>query len=327
MHKRMRLLAAGIVLILRLSAAGADTPVLRVGYDSWVGFAGIFIANSQDFFAKEGVKVEMRAFPGPADSIPPTISGDLDIALTTPDNVMSVVAGHDVDLITIAMIDESDGADAVVAKNNIKELGGLRGKTIAVTFGQCNELLLLEALAQTGLRQSDVTLINMDADAAGAAFIAGRLDAAVTWEPWVTQVTSSGKGHVLFSSKQAPNIIFDSIAVTHRFAAAHRKQIEAFLRGMNAGVAYFRSHPEASQTIIANALSVAPAKVAVMLKGVKIFDLDENRQLFGDAAQPGPIYLAMKKVADFQVSQRLYKSTAASSATLDRTFLFEPRAK
>src|SRR5580700_2502302 len=235
MNKRVRLLGVGIILILRLSAASADTSVLRVGYDSWVGFAGIFIANSQGFFAKEGVKVELRSFPGPADTIAPTISGDLDIALTTPDNVMSAVAGHDVDLITIAMIDESDGADAVLAKNAIKELGGLRGKTIAVTFGQCNELLLLEALAQTGLRQSDVTLINMDADAAGAAFIAGRLDAAVTWEPWVTQVTSSGKGHLLFSSKQAPNIIFDSVAVRHKFATAHRKEIEAFLRGMNAG--------------------------------------------------------------------------------------------
>jgi NitT/TauT family transport system substrate-binding protein len=327
MNKRMKLLGAGIILILRLSAASADTPVLRVGYDSWVGFAGIFIANSQGLFAKEGVKVELRSFPGPADTIAPTISGDLDIALTTPDNVMSVVAGHKVDLITIAMIDVSDGADAVLAKNDIKELGGLRGKTIAVTFGQCNELLLLEALAQTGLRQSDVTLINMDADAAGAAFIAGRLDAAVTWEPWVTQVTSSGKGHVLFSSKQAPNIIFDSVAVTDRFATAHRKEIEAFLRGMNAGVAYFRSHPEESQTIIAKALSVTPARVAVMLKGVKIFDLDDNRQLFGDAAKPGPIYLAMEKVADFQVSQRLYKSTVASGATLDRTFLFGPHAK
>jgi NitT/TauT family transport system substrate-binding protein len=326
MNKRVRLLGAGIILILRLSAASADTSVLRVGYDSWVGFAGIFIANSQGFFAKEGVKVELRSFPGPADTIAPTISGDLDIALTTPDNVMSAVAGHDVDLITIAMIDESDGADAVLAKNAIKELGGLRGKTIAVTFGQCNELLLLEALAQTGLRQSDVTLINMDADAAGAAFIAGRLDAAVTWEPWVTQVTSSGKGHVVFSSKQAPNIIFDSVAVRHKFATAHRKEIEAFLRGMNAGVGYFRSHPEESQTIIAKALSVTPAHVAVMLKGVKIFDLDDNRQLFGDAAKPCPIYSAMEKVADFQVSQRLYKSTVASGATLDRTFLFGPQA-
>ena len=115
------------------------------------------------------------------------------------------------------------------------DIAGLKSKKIAVTFGQCNELLLLEALARSGLKQSEVTLVNMDADAAGAAFIAGRLDAAVTWEPWVTQVTSSGKGHVLFSSKQAPNIIFDSAAVTRRFAAGHKKEIEAFIRGLDAG--------------------------------------------------------------------------------------------
>src|SRR5260370_7717791 len=126
----------------------------------------------------------------------------------------------------------------------------------------------------------------MDADAAGAAFIAGRLDGAVTWEPWVTQVTSSGKGHLLFSSKQAPNIIFDSAAVTRRFAAGHKKEIEAFLRGMDAGVAYLRSHPEETYAIVAKALAIKPADVALMLKGVKVFDLYDNRHPSGDTVTP-----------------------------------------
>ena len=315
------LLGVSAVMIAHLSTVRGATPVLRVGFDSWVGFAGVFAAVDRGFFEKEGVTVELRSFPGPTDTIPPTIAGDLDIALTTPDNVMSVDAGQKADLVTIDVIDVSAGADAVVARNDIVDIAGLKNKKIAVTFGQCNELLLLEALARSGLKQSDVTLVNMDADAAGAAFIAGRLDGAVTWEPWVTQVTSSGKGHLLFSSKQAPNIIFDSAAVTRRFAAGHKKEIEAFIRGMDAGVAYLRSHPEETYAIVAKALAIKPADVALMLKGVKVFDLDDNRELFGDPAKPGRLYAAMDSVADFQVAQQLYKVKPVIGTTLDSTFV------
>lgn len=303
------------------ATARAATPVLRVGFDSWVGFAGVFAAVDRGFFEKEGVAVELRSFPGPTDTIPPTIAGDLDIALTTPDNVMSVDAGQKADLVTIDVIDVSVGADAVVAKNEVTDIAGLRHRKIAVTFGQCNELLLLEALARSGLKQSDVTLVNMDADAAGAAFIAGRLDAAVTWEPWLTQVTSSGKGHILFSSKSAPNIIYDSAAVTRKFAAGHKREIEAFIRGVDAGVAYLRSHPEDTYEIVAKALAIKPADVALMLKGVKVFDLDDNRGLFGDPVQPGPLYAAMDNVADFQVTQQLYKVKPVIATTLDSSFV------
>jgi NitT/TauT family transport system substrate-binding protein len=41
----------------------------------------------------------------------------------------------------------------------------------------------------------------MNPDDAGAAFAAGQLDVAVTWEPWITKVSGEKKGHVIFSSK------------------------------------------------------------------------------------------------------------------------------
>src|SRR5260221_8689112 len=107
------LLGISAVMIAHLSAVCGATPVLRVGFYSWVGFAGVFAAVDQGFFEKEGVTIELRSFPGPTDTIPPTIAGDLDIALTTPDNVMAVDAGQKADLVTIAVIDVSVGAAAM----------------------------------------------------------------------------------------------------------------------------------------------------------------------------------------------------------------------
>jgi NitT/TauT family transport system substrate-binding protein len=304
----------------------AAVPTLRVGYDSWVGHAGIFIAQAKGFFQRRGVRIELRAFPGPTDTIAPTIAGDLDIALTTPDTVLSVNANQKTDLINVAFIDASTGADAVVVRENIKDIAALRNRKIAVTFGQCNELLLLEALASAGLRETDVHLINMDADASGAALVAGSLDAAVTWEPWVSRITSSGRGHVVFSSKDAPDVIFDSVAVRSAFAATHPQQIEAFIRGVSDGVSYLRAYPVEGEAIVAQMLSSRPADVAVMLKGVSVFDLRDNLVLFGDSTKPGRIYAAMDKVADFQVAHHLYQSKSSTRATLVPTYVMGAQA-
>jgi NitT/TauT family transport system substrate-binding protein len=322
---RAKLTALIGCLFLALSPAAlvAAPAALKVGYDSWVGHIGVFVAAEKGFFDKQGVHVDLRAFSGPADTIPPAVAGDLDVALTTPETVLSVDARQKAELINVAMIDLSTGADAVVVRNDIHDVAGLRGKTIAVTFGQCNELLLLKALAAVGLKETDVTLINMDGDTSGAAFVAGRLDAAVTWEPWVSQVTSTGKGHVVFSTRDVPDVIFDSVAVTRRFAALHADRIEAFLRGLDAGVSYARSHPAESQMIVARRLSVAPAEVAIMLKGVTVYDLKDNLTLFGTSARPGRIYAAMDKVASFQVEHHLYGTRVPSATMLAPTYLME----
>jgi len=305
----------------------AATSTLRIGYDSWVGFAGVFAADSLGLFEKEGIRVQLHAFPGPTDSIPPVIAGSLDIALTTPDNVISVDARQGEDLRTIDFIDRSAGADAVVAKNDIHGVTDLRDHRIAVTLGQCNELLLLEALAGAGLKQKDVTLVNMDGDIAGAAFIAGSLDAAVTWEPWVTQITATRKGHVVFSSRDAPNTIFDSVAVTARFARTHGPELVAFIRAVSAGTAYVRQHPAETRAILAQRLGIRPENAAVMLRGVQIFDLQDNVNLFRDGQRPGPIYAAMERVADFQFSQHLYTQKAKSASTLDPSFVIAAAAR
>jgi hypothetical protein len=57
------------------------------------------------------------------------------------------------------------------------------------------------------------------------------------------------------------------------------------------------------------------------LKGVKVFDLDDNRELFGDPAKPGRLYAAMDSVADFQVAQQLYKVKPVIGTTLDSSFV------
>ena len=103
----------------------------------------------------------------------------------------------------------------MLAKKEITDVKAMKGKKVAATLGQCNHLLLQKALEKAGLTEKDIQLVNMNPDDAGAAFAAGKIDVAVTWEPWITKASNDKKGgHVIFSSKETPNLILDVLAIS-----------------------------------------------------------------------------------------------------------------
>ena len=62
-------------------------------------------------------------------------------------------------------------------------MADLKGKTIGVEFGGSDHVFLLKALANAGLTEDDVNLVDMSTGDASNAFISGKVDAAAIWEP------------------------------------------------------------------------------------------------------------------------------------------------
>lgn len=305
---------AALIAVLVAGSAAAET--LRVAHDQWIGYAGVFIAQDQGYFEDEGLTVETVSFSGPGDTLPPLVGGHVDIALTTGQNLAMIGARSDVGVRAIYFLDTSDGADAIVAAEGIAEPADLKGKRVAVTRNEVNHLLLMVALDRAGLGESDIRLVDMSADDAGAAFLAGKVDAAVTWEPWVTKARSNG-GNVIFTSADAPNIIMDTISVTASTLEQRPEALTAFMAAVDRGVAYLEANPEPSRAIIARWLDVSEADVAGMLAGDLIYDLEDNRRLLGDDGQPGPIYDSMATVIDFLMAQGLIETRPDPAGLID----------
>jgi len=317
-----RCVAAVVVaaaVLLGADARAAGTPI-KVGYNQWIGFAQAYVAKDKGIFAKHGLEVELVAFPGPGDSLPPLIAGHLDLTLSCPDNVVLLHGTESDAVVSVFQIDTSAGADGIVAKKSIASAKDLKGKKVAATVGQVNHLLMLMALQNAGLTEQDVELVNMNADDAGAAFIAGALDAAATWEPWLSKAAAAN-GHVLFSSKDAPGILGDCIVATRAATQSKADVIRRFIAAMDEGVQYVRSNPDESMTITAKYLGVKPAEAAEMLTKVKIFTIEDNKKLFGTAEKPGPQYAAMKTVGDFMASHGVTKKNPDPKNMIDPQFV------
>ena len=76
----------------------------------------------------------------------------------------------------------------------ITSFAQLKGKKVALEQFSVSHFVLATALAKNGMKLGDVKIVNLSAGDAAAAFISGKVEAAVLWNPWVNQIEKSGKG-------------------------------------------------------------------------------------------------------------------------------------
>ena len=310
MIKKLLTMVAAVVLSGG-SLLADDSMTLTVGHDMWIGYAGYFVAKDQGFFEEAGLEIDAKPFANPGETLPAMIGGHLDLAMSTLQNITlaKLVTGEEIKV--VFLFDTSNGADAIIAKDSISSVKDLKGKVVAATQGEVNHMLLMIALEQNGMKESDVEFINMSADDAGAAFLSGNVDAAVTWEPWVTKATASG-GTVLFDSADTPDTILDGIALTPKTLSTKKAAVVAFIGAVDKGVDFLRANPEAAAMILSKALEVSPEDALAMLETDKIYNLADNRELFA-----GPAAESIAKVVKFLVANDMVSDVKDVDTILD----------
>jgi NitT/TauT family transport system substrate-binding protein len=316
--RTFKVVAAIAAATLLPAAAPAET--LKVAYNQWAGFTPVFVAQEKGFFTEAGVTVELVPFPGPGDSLAPLIAGHLDVSLTTPDNVVVLNATADADIKAIYLLDASEGADALVAREGIGSMSDLKGRRVATTVGEVNHLLLLKALESAGLRESDVQLVDMNPDDAGAAFLAGAVDAAVTWEPWVSQAVAAG-GSRIFTSADAPNLLLDVVAVSQATIDRKPEALKALLAGIEKGVQFLRENPDEAYELAAKWLDVTGPEVGEMLDGVKVYTRAENKPLMDAAGGEATLIDSLRAISAFLLAQETIASEKDVTAMVVSTFV------
>lgn len=97
--------------------------------------------------------------------------------------------------------------DAIVVPKGspITDVSQLKGKSVAVAQGSSANYNLLAQLDKAGLKYSDIDVQNLQPADALAAFTAGHVDAWAIWEPYTSQVETSGEGTVIATGDNVVN--------------------------------------------------------------------------------------------------------------------------
>lgn len=272
---------------------------LVVGINTWAGHApGIVFNNGMDpnvgsqYKAKYGLDVKFVLLEDPAAKFTAFRSGQIDIMWNTIDNwarEASVLAQNNEAAKSIIMQDWSRGGDGIAALSSIKSVEDLKGKKIACTQFTPSHFLLLYLLSQSGLTPEERAGVErniiflQDAPAAAAAFKAGQVDAAVTWEPDLSgAVTARGnEAHVLVSTQAATNIIADTLIARQQLIDQAPETVRDFVRGWLDGIEVIKNNPNGSYEIVGKALKLDNETVSGMLSGLKLTPYADNAQFYG----------------------------------------------
>lgn len=310
--------AATLSFGLLIGAAPARAEV-KVGVSDWPGWVAWYVAEQKGYFKKYGADVKLVWFANYTDSISALSSGQLDANSQTWSDTLGPLA-KGLPLKAVLVNDNSAGNDALMVGPKIKSFADLKGKTVALEQYSVSHFVLATALAKNGMKPADVKVVNLSAGDAAAAFLAGRVDAAVVWNPWVNTIQQSGKGKALFTSKDMPGLIPDLLVAQDKAIATKRKDLVGMIRAWFDTEKFIREQPDEAAKIMAKVVSMQPGEYKVFLPGTKFFDVAANRSAF-DAKAPLSLATTAPTIASFLLEHKLIDGKPDAAKGIDASLL------
>jgi len=306
----MRKIITGIMFLaclLSTAHAQKNNEPLKVGMTTWVGYALLHLAAEKGFFEKNGVKVSLTTVQDKPSTAAAIATGRLDGWATTVDTFIFYNAKK-LGVKQVLAVDFSKGGEGIVAAADIKNVVDLKGRTLGAEEGSSTYFFMLNLLAEHGMSTKDVKLQSMRAGDAGAAFAAGRLDAAATWDPWLSKAKERG-GHILTSTAELPGLIVDTVAFRSSVIEKRPQDIQNFIKAYFDAYDFWRASPEEASTVMAKALGIKAEEFQASLAGLEFVSREDNKKYIGSAASPGEITVVTKKGIDFYKQSGILKET------------------
>jgi NitT/TauT family transport system substrate-binding protein len=275
-------------------ATGAETTAVRMATNPWIGYGPWFIAQDQGYFTANGITVTTTSFGSDAELNAAFISGSVDVAnVATHTALLMKQAGVPMKIVQVE--DISMTADAIVVSAGITSIKDLKGKKIAYEQGSTSDLLLNDALSKNGMTIADITPVPMIAADAGTALIGGKVDAAVTYEPYITTALAQGGTFKrIYTAGEEPGLISDVLIVSDKFIKANPSAISALTKSWGQSITYYNANTTAGRTIIAKGVGDDAAALATAFDGVTFYDAARNTSDLPTVFQTEAVPLVLK---------------------------------
>lgn len=294
------------------SAAGAgdsgELPTVSMAFCTWTGYSPMFIAKEKGYFEEAGVNVDIQIIEDESTYASLLMNNSVQFLATAQDPNVKMFANGSPSRYVLTM-DASNGADGLVATADIKTLDDLAGKSVALDKSASSYYFFLQALENgSSLTEEDINVMDMgDTTQAGLAFMSGNVDAAIMWEPELSEALDTVEGaHAVVTSADYPETILDSLVVNADYAEANPDVVTAVEEAWYKAVDFLNESPEEAYELMASGFDEVSAEdIANDVQGLAFMGKAENEAL--NAPEPtssaNNIYIISQNMADFWKSK------------------------
>lgn len=271
---------------------------VRISLDEFIGWKPLLYANGGlttkegSINAKNGIMVEYVIMNDATTSSSALISGELQGAGYTVNRYAFLQSKFDaagLEVIMPYITNYSNGGDGIIATSDIRSVEDLVGKKIAVPRFSEAQTLVEWLITNSSLTKKQVNSIRNNivyfetADETAKAFFSGSVDAAATWEPYLTQAASSTDSRILFDTSMGTNLILDGLVFSKSFVEENEEFIVKLIDGaLEAGSMYEREFDSIRAMPMFELMT--DTEIADMCKGASLATWADNASLLDKMA-------------------------------------------
>lgn len=296
-----------MALIGLVGLAGAGAAPLKIAYSDWPGFTILEVAKQKGWFKDAGLDVDLVWFDY-LPSIDAFSAGKVDaVTVVASDALVTGASGGKSKI--VCLLDFSEGSDMIIGVPGVNSIKDLKGKKVGIEVTLVEHMLLLQALKDNGMSQSDVELVNTATDKTPETLASGKVSAVGAWYPLSGQALKQVPGSKpLFTSAEAKGLIYDVLAVNPSSYAAHKEEWTKITAIYYKCVDYLKDPATKDDAIKIMAAKVGAnaADYAKNVPGTHFLTLAEAKKVFKKGSGLDSIYGSMIIGNQFNLANKVY---------------------
>ncbi len=251
-----------VVWGLFLSTSGRAQSPVRINWTAVTGAqSGMFMAQQEGLFKKNGLNIELIHIPSSSRGIQAILAGEIAFSFMDGSNaVQANLKGANLALVAGAT---NRQVFSLMANADFKRIADLRGKKIGITrVGSSTHTSALYALGSAGLRPADYQLLPLlEVPNIYTALAAGQIDAGVMSPPTNARAKRSGFVELMNIAKEGPEFVSVAVGTSRSYIKANEDIVRRVVRAYAEGVQAFKSNKTAALKMIQKQLKVSDPEI------------------------------------------------------------------
>jgi NitT/TauT family transport system substrate-binding protein len=309
------LIAFGLMMLFG-SSSDAQNKV-RINWTAVTGAqSGIYVAQEEGLFRKNGVDVELIHIASSSRGIQAILAGE--IAFSSMDGLNTVQANLKGANLALVAGATNRFVFSLMGKPEIKRIADLRGKKIGITrVGSSTHTAALFALNQAGLKAAEYQILPLlEVPNILTALIAGQIDAGIVSPPTNSRARKAGFNELMNLAKDGPEYVSVALGTSRAYIRDNEDSVRRVVRGYAEALQLFKSNKQVGIRVLAKYTKLKDQDILedaynqfreyfdpvpyVSRKGMEavLADLPE-KELAGKAAKPED-FMDMRFIAELE---------------------------
>jgi NitT/TauT family transport system substrate-binding protein len=251
-----------LLLSLLLAVPSLAQEPVRVNWTAVTGAqSGMFMAQQEGLFKKNGIHVELIHIPSSSRGIQAILAGE--IAFSFMDGVNAAQANlKGANLVLVAGATNRQ-VFSLIGKPEYKRIADLKGKKIGITrVGSSTHTSALFALASAGLRTNDYQLLPLlEVPNIYTALAAGQIDAGIMSPPTNARAKRAGFVELMNIAKEGPEFVSVAVGTSRSYIKSNEENVRRVVRAYAEGVQIFKNNKPAAIRMIQKQLKVTDPEI------------------------------------------------------------------